>query len=88
MTDTATTAVTPGSQTTELKVTAISMVLSTLAMVIPTVITLVTDLSTKFPSWTWVAPVIGGLGLIGQILAALGYQNARTAVKVAALKAQ
>jgi type II secretory pathway component PulF len=86
MTDTATTAVTPGSQTTELKVTVVSMVLSTLAMVIPTIITLVTDLSTKFPSWTWVAPVIGALGLIGQILAALGYQNARTAVKVAALK--
>lgn len=88
MTDPTTTptTITPGLQTTEGKGSAIVLILTVLGAVVPTVLTMLTDIATKFPSWGWVAPVIGVVSLIGAVLTAIGYGNNRTALKIAALK--
>jgi hypothetical protein len=80
-------AVTPGIQTSEFKLAAVSQVLGILATVIPTLLTLFTDLKTSYPNWTWLGPLIGGLGIAATVLTSLGYTKARAAIKVAALQA-
>jgi hypothetical protein len=77
-------AVTPGTQTSEFKVTVVATILSILATVVPTLISIFGDLQAKFPSWTWAGPVLGMLGIIGTVLTALGYQSTRAQVKEAA----
>lgn len=79
--------VAPGSQTSEYKVTLITTVLTIAATVVPSIVTVLTDLQMKFPAWGWIAGIISVLGIVGTILNALGYTRARAQVKVAALEA-
>lgn len=79
--------VTPGNQTSEYKVTVFVSILTILSTVVPYLVTIFTDLQAKFPAWTWIAPILTILGILGAVINALGYQSARTQVKVAALNA-
>jgi hypothetical protein len=78
--------VTPGIKTSEFIITSISMGLSVLATIIPTVITMFTNLQTSFPQWSWIGPIIGALGMINAVVTAITYQKSRTNIKIAAMK--
>jgi len=75
-----------GLYTSEGRAATVAMVMSVLSMVVPTLVTFFTDLQAKFPQWSWVAPILGVLGLVGTVLTSLGYGKQRTAVKLALIQ--
>lgn len=78
--------VAPGNTTSEYKVTRWTVVLSVLAAVVGGVGTVLAGLHEQFPSWGWVGGAMAAVGVISTMFVALGYQSARTQVKVAALQ--
>lgn len=85
MADAATTpGVTPGSTTSEFKQTKLATIVSVVATVVGVGTSFLTTVQASFPDLKWVSLALTGLGMIGTILATLGYQSARATVKAAA----
>ena len=74
----------PGKDSSEYSVTKITLILTTIASVVGVATDLLQSLSTAMPGSKWIGPALTIAGLIGSVLAALGYQVTRAQVKVAA----
>lgn len=79
--------ITPGSETSEFKMTKIAMYLSIAAAVVGAAQTALGSIQATFPAWGWVGGVLSALGILGTVLASLGYSSARASVKAASLNA-
>lgn len=75
------TPVTLGATTTEYAISKISLILSIAAFTVGIVADVLAQVSTAFPSLTWIGPVLNVVGVIGSVLTALGYTKARTLIK-------
>jgi len=75
----------PGLQTSEGKLAAVSAVLSVLATVVPPLWLMFSTLADAYPNIRLLAAAVSCLGLLSTVLVSLGYTNARTALKKAAL---
>ena len=78
-------AVKPGLQTSEGKLAAISAGLGVLAAIVPPLWLMLSNLAESFPQVRWIAAAVTAVGILSTVLVSLGYTNARTALKKAAL---
>jgi hypothetical protein len=84
--ETPVTAVTPGTGTSEYAVTKIAMIFSIAAFTVGILVDIVSAFHSAFPNLVWLGALLNGLGIIGGVLAQLGYNKGRVLVKVAAIK--
>lgn len=80
-------AVSPGTGTSEHAITKTFIWLSLAAALIGALTDFFQNLLKMTPNNTWIGSILTILGLVGALLAALGYQYSRTQVKVAAANA-
>ena len=81
----ATPVVKPGLQTSEGKLAAISAGLGVLAAIVPPLWLMLSNLAESLPQVRWIAAAVTAVGILSTVLVSLGYTNARTALKKAAL---
>jgi hypothetical protein len=71
-----------GMSTSEGKMAAAMTALCFLGTVVPTLMTMLTDIKTNFPGWGWTGPAIGIVSILAGALTSLGYMNKRTELKL------
>lgn len=75
------TPLTPGKSTTEFFFAKLTTILSIVAFSVGIVADVLGQVSAAFPSLTWIGPVLNVVGVIGSVLATLGYTKSRTVLK-------
>ncbi|HQR17698.1 MAG TPA: hypothetical protein PK948_04990 [Gemmatimonadales bacterium] len=75
---------TPGNTTSEFTATKWTAILGAAAVVVGTLVDILTQLQPTLGGAQWFGPVLAILGFVGSVLATLGYTWSRTQVKVAA----
>lgn len=75
------TPIVPGKQTSEYFITKLATILGFVAFTVGVLFDVLSAVTTAFPTLTWVGPMLNVTGIIGTVLAQLGYNKGRVLVK-------
>lgn len=80
-------AITPGASTSEHAKITLAMSLTIAAAAVGATADVLAALQEAFPAWGWIAGAVACVGVLGTVLAALGYNKGRVMLKATQINA-